>query len=584
MAPRWRAAAALALVGGLALVSYTWHLTRNGWGNIYYAGIAVTGGRAPGAGFFGSLEPMSVVSTDKPPLALWMMMLSVRLLGAHPLAVLLPQVLETVAAVVVLGWTVRRVAGTRAGVVAAVVLAASPVVFALARFDDPDTLLLLASVVAAHAVVRVAEDGRRRWLVLLGAALGAAFLTKWLAGLVIVPAVLWALWSPVRGRRVRSATTAGASFVVTGLWWVATLALLGPGHRPTADASGGSLVELVLGSNGLARLSGAGADPVSGHPGALRLLVAPFDDQTAWFLPAALLSLVLLLLDRETHPARRVAVRLLGGWLVVAVALFSTMGGAMHPYYTSYLAPPAAGLLGLAAARVGRGWPAWRAVALVVVTGATGCAVLAATGRSLAWLAVPTALAAVVGAVLLLLLRSGGWAPRAGAVALVAVAAAGLTGPLATDWVTAHVVVNGADPRAGWRQAGTTAVPPAALVAFLRAHPVAGWAAAVPQASPAAELELASGLPVLPLGGFTGSSASPSLGQLRHDVALGRLRYVVLTGKYVTDPTGTPASLLAHPVAAMVDWARATGCPLRVGPVTVIDLTDRACHATSAPR
>jgi 4-amino-4-deoxy-L-arabinose transferase-like glycosyltransferase len=574
MASRWHSWIPLGLLAGAATVAYSWHLTRNGWGNVYYADVAATGAHDLAAAFFGSLEPMSVVSSDKPPLALWPMMLSVHLLGTRPVAVLLPQALVTVAAVVLLGRTVARVSGTRAGVVAAALLAASPVTFALARYDDPDTMLVLASVAAAYAVVRAAGDPRRRWLVLLGAALGAAFLTKWLAGLVVAPALLWALWRPTAGRRLRSAATVGVSFAVTGLWWVVVLAMLGPGARPTADASRGSLVDLVLGSNGLDRLGGAGGGAVSGVPGPARLLTAPFADQTAWFLPAALLAAVLLLLDRTTEPVHRAAVRLLAGWLGVAAVLFSAMGGAMHPYYTSYLAPPAAGLLGLAAARVGRGWSRARGAALLAVAGLTGAAVLADTGRSLAWLAWPTALATAVGVLVVLTRRR----PGLGLVAGVLAAAAVLTGPAATDWVTAHTVVNGADPRAGWGQAGTSFVPPAALAAFLRAHRSGEWAAAVPQASAAAELRLESGLPVLPLGGFTGSSPMPSLAQLREFAATGRLRYVALLGRYLQDPTGTPSMLRGRAVTAMVDWARTVGCPERAGPVTVIDLADRTCH------
>ncbi|PKW26018.1 ArnT family glycosyltransferase [Phycicoccus duodecadis] len=579
MTGRRRGWAALGAVGLLALLASTWHLSRNGWGNVYYAGIAATGGRHLGAAFFGSLEPRSVVSTDKPPLGLWPMMLSVRLLGVRSVAVLLPQALVTAAAVVLLGHTVRRVAGLRAGVVAAVLLAVSPVTFALSRYDDPDTMLLLVSVVAAWAVAALADHPRRRLLVLLGGALGAAFLTKWLAGLVLAPAAGVALWRPLATQRLRAVVTVAVAAVVSGLWWVAVLAVLGPGRRPFADDSQGSLVELVLGSNGFARLEGRGGGSISGHPGLLRLFTPPFADQVTWFLPGALLALVLLALDRAVRGAERALVVLLGGWLVVAAMLFSAMGGAMHPYYTSYLAAPAAGLLGLAAGRVGRAWAPWRGAALVAVLGATGTAVLAATGRDLAWLAAVAGVATVA-AVLALLLPEGR-RPRLLPLAAFAAALAVLTGPVVTDAVTTQVVVNGADPRAGWSQAGATSVPPPALVAWLRARRSGDWAAAVPQASPAAQLQLASGLPVLPLGGFTGSSDAPTQGQLRSFVASGRLRYVVLLGQYRRYPLGTPPALAGHPVAAAVDWARRRGCPSVVAGVTVLDLADRTCRATA---
>lgn len=579
MTEQRRGWAALGVVGLLALLASTWHLSRNGWGNVYYAGIAATGGQHLGAAFFGSLEPQSVVSTDKPPLGLWPMMLSVRLLGVRPVAVLLPQALVTAAAVVLLGCTVWRVAGLRAGVVAAVLLAVSPVTFALSRFDDPDTMLLLVSVLAARAVVALAEHHRRRLLVLLGATLGAAFLTKWLAGLVLAPAAVAALWRPLAGQRRRAVLTVGLVAAVSGLWWVAVLAVLGPARRPFADDSQGSLVELVLGSNGFARLEGRGGGSISGHPGLLRLFTPPFADQVTWFLPGALLALVLLALDRGVRGPHRALVLLLGGWLVVAAVLFSAMGGAMHPYYTSYLAAPAAGLLGLAAGRGGRAWAGRRVAALVAVLGVTGTAVLAGTGRGLAGLAVVAGVATVAAVVVLLLPDAR--RTRLLPVAAVAAGLAVLTGPVLTGAVTAQGVVNGADPRAGWSQAGVTSVPPPALVAWLRAHRSGDWAAAVPQASPAAQLQLASGLPVLPLGGFTGSSDAPTRGQLRSFVAAGRLRYVVLLGQYRHHPMGTPPALAGHPVAAAVDWARRSGCPSVVAGVTVLDLADPTCRAVT---
>ena len=71
----------------------------------------------------------------------------------------------------------------------------------------------------------------------------------------------------------------------------------------------------------------------------------------------------------------------------------------------------------------------------------------------------------------------------------------------------------------------------------------------------------------------------PSLAELRSFAATGRLRYVALLGRYLQDPIGTPAALHGRAVTAMVDWARTVGCPVRAGPVTVIDLADHTCHA-----
>ena len=48
---------------------------------------------------YGSFDAAGVMTVDKPPLALWVQALSVRLFGFHPLSVLVPQALMGMAAV-----------------------------------------------------------------------------------------------------------------------------------------------------------------------------------------------------------------------------------------------------------------------------------------------------------------------------------------------------------------------------------------------------------------------------------------------------------------------------------------------------
>jgi hypothetical protein len=56
----------------------------------------------------------------------------------------------------------------------------------------------------------------------------------------------------------------------------------------------------------------------------------------------------------------------------------------------------------------------------------------------------------------------------------------------------------------------------------------ARWAVAVSGAGTAASIQLATGLPVMTMGGFNGSDAAPTLEQLQAYVASGELRYVLL--------------------------------------------------------
>jgi hypothetical protein len=76
---------------------------------------------------------------------------------------------------------------------------------------------------------------------------------------------------------------------------------------------------------------------------------------------------------------------------------------------------------------------------------------------------------------------------------------------------------------------GRTADP--ALIAYLLANRNgATWIVATTSANEAGSIQLASGEPVMAMGGFSGSDPAPSLAQLQALVASGELRYVLIGG------------------------------------------------------
>ena len=66
----WWAIAGLAAIAVLALVLYTWALSRNGMANSYYAAAVKSATVSWKAFFFGSLDPGSFITVDKPPAAI----------------------------------------------------------------------------------------------------------------------------------------------------------------------------------------------------------------------------------------------------------------------------------------------------------------------------------------------------------------------------------------------------------------------------------------------------------------------------------------------------------------------------------
>lgn len=88
--PVWARPALLALLVAAGLL-YVLNLTASGWANDYYAAAAQAGSRSWNAWFFGGLDAGSGVTVDKPPAALWVMGLSMRLFGVNSAALLVPE-------------------------------------------------------------------------------------------------------------------------------------------------------------------------------------------------------------------------------------------------------------------------------------------------------------------------------------------------------------------------------------------------------------------------------------------------------------------------------------------------------------
>lgn len=587
----WEAALVLGVVAA-AGCAYAWDLDVQGWANAYYTAAAQAGAHSWASFFFGSLEVGNAASTDKPPAALWLMAMSLRVFGLSSWSLLLPQLLESLLMVVVLHRTVRLVAGRSAALVAALVLATTPVFLVLARFNDPDSLLTLLVLCAAYCTVRATRSEHRGWLVGIGALLGLAFLTKWMVAFVPAPAIALTLLRSrprsLAGHGRRLAVVAAAASV-SGLWWVVAVLATPAASRPYADSSGGTVLNLIVGQNGFSRLGSAGAsaggsgrDPVRGGPGLLRLVEQPFSGQIGWLVPLAIVALLVPSVVAR-RPRLPLGYLLFGGWFVTTALVFSLMAGPMHPYYTVLLSPALAALVGMGAADL---WHARRSSAALLLgwVGAVYAAWVASSyPMTPRW--VPTVvLGCATGATCLyaVSLRARGPVGRgAAATAALAAAVCLLVGPATFALATVRQPVTGANPLAGPGQGHVVAPYPVGLVRFLRAHDDGQtWLAAVPTATPASRLQLQSGYPVLPLGGFTGHTQAPVLGQIQHWVDQDRLRYLVVGGPYVADPWGTPPALRGSATAAVVSWARHRGCPMPVADtqLLVIDLEEGPCR------
>ena len=435
---------AVALLMLAAIFVFFWNLTASGYANEFYSAAAQAGSENWEAFLWGSLDAGNAITVDKPPASIWLMALSVRLLGLSSFAILLPQALMGVACTYLLYATVRRVWGNAAGIVAGIVFITTPVAALMFRFNNPDALLILLMLGAAACVLRGLElpadrHGNRvrtRWYAVAGLLIGLGFLTKQFQVLLVLPGfgLAMLLLSPTTWlRRLLDAVVALGAMVIGAGWWVLLTVLVPSGSRPYFGGSQtDSFIELTFSYNGLGRLTGNETGSVIpgtsealsggiqggmwGETGLFRLWTSDFGDQIIWLAPVAFAAIILGLIaatpakkgqvhfgrfylgkrwrevdsDAATR-IRRAQIVVFGTWLVVTWLVFSFMAGIFHAYYTVALSPAIAVLVAICGASLlalrGRPWMPGIAGLLIAVTSAWDMALILRSG-SFVWLGV----------------------------------------------------------------------------------------------------------------------------------------------------------------------------------------------------
>jgi 4-amino-4-deoxy-L-arabinose transferase-like glycosyltransferase len=574
----------------IAAVLNLWALDVNGWANEYYTAAARSMSESWNAFLFGTFDAAGVMTVDKPPMALWVQALSVRVFGLHPLSILVPQALMGIATVALAYDLVQRRFGRRAGFVAGLVLALTPITVAISRHNNPDALLVLCCTGALWAAVRALEHGRTRWLVLSGLLVGLGFETKMAVALMVVPGIVAAyLWVAPRGRikALGQLLAGGAAMVAAGGFWPVIVALTPASDRPwISGTSDNSIWSLILGYNGLGRLTGQAGGPggtamggpgggggvFGGDTGWLRLLDSSMGGQAGWFLGFALVSgaAVLAACRLRRADARTGWLIAVGGAFLTTAVAFSFAKGIFHPYYVSLLAPFTAALVGASAARLVDGGTIARIAAPVAVLAgvAAEVAILRDNPDSLFWLPAvliaagvaaaaalaflprrATALAAAIGVLLI--------APAVGSVQTVGHATSGTFpagGPAGASMGSGPPGAGGGGRFAGGPPQGAAAqggftppagAPPAAAqnggdgvvggdtdslteaLAYTRAH--GGGTVAVASQS-GAGAQVIDGAEVAAIGGFSGNESEVSVQWLADAVASGKIRWVLTSG------------------------------------------------------
>jgi 4-amino-4-deoxy-L-arabinose transferase-like glycosyltransferase len=329
--------------------------------------------------FFGAYEPGGSVSIDKPPVDLWLQVISVKVFGFGPTALKLPQAIAGTLAVPLLADAVRRAFGLLAGLASGLVLAVLPIAVLTARSDTMDSVMMLLSVLALWLLIRLSEDQRARWLYLAAAAMGLAFNVKLFQGLVGLPALVLLGWSATRARRLQHLALAGVIFVAVALSWL-TATLIVPDAPYAIGSTNGSAWNAAFVFNGYDRIASPAAQsalngpdsagpskpagnseqqraivPI-GTPSVVRLFDhdGPLSGLRLGFVLLAALALgVPALIAASRLASERHAATALLVWLGIGFVLFSAMA-RLHPRYTDGFTPAVAAAAGIGLAWVAR--------------------------------------------------------------------------------------------------------------------------------------------------------------------------------------------------------------------------------------
>jgi 4-amino-4-deoxy-L-arabinose transferase-like glycosyltransferase len=351
-------------LGAITLISVFmnfYRLGQNGFGTFYPAAVRSMMDNWHNF-FFASYDPGGFVTIDKPPVGFWFEVLSAKIFGFNSVSILLPEALAGVLAVLLLYYLVRRHFGVVAGLLAALALALSPISIVTNRNDTIDSILALTILVGAWAVLRAAETGKLRWLLLSAVIVGIGFNIKMMEAYLVVPAygLLYLLAAPISiWKRVGHLALAALLLLVISFSWITAVDLTPASQRPYVDSTqNNSELSLALGYNGIERLLGqfgrsfgggargaggntptntssssgntngngtpftngnggsanAGRNGASrqpgglggvgglfaiGNPGPLRLFTEPLGSQIVWLLPLAILGMIALAWQRR---------------------------------------------------------------------------------------------------------------------------------------------------------------------------------------------------------------------------------------------------------------------------------------------
>ena len=364
-----------------------------------------------------------------------------------------------------------------------------------------------------------------------------------------------------------------------------------------------------------------------GPTGLTRLFNSSFGGQASWLIPAAIILLTSGLLWTALRPRTdrtRAGLVLWGGWLLVTGLAISLGQGIIHQYYTVALAPAIGATVAIGGALLWRNRDnPFARVGLSLAVGVTAiwsAELLDRTPDWHPWIHSVVLFGGLAAAVALLV----PWGRRAAHVVLGCALVAGLLGPAAYTLATVATPSAGAIPLAGPASAarggcggggggfpgggqaqgrlpggtGTGQTPGGfpgggpgggggGFGGLLNGTSVGSqltkllengadgyrWVAAATGANNAASYQLASGKPIMAIGGFNGSDPAPTLAQFQKYVADGKVHYFIGGGGFGGGGFGGGPGGGSGSSSSIATWVSSSFQSRTVNGVTIYDLT-----------
>lgn len=361
--------------------------------------------------FYASFDPGGYVTIDKPPVVFWIQTISAKIFGFHGWSVILPQALAGIGSVLLLYVLVKRTFGVWAGRFAALGMALTPIVPAVSRTNNIDSMLVFTLLVATWMLFRAVRTAKFGWVLAAFAMIGVAFNMKMLQAYMVLPAfyVFYVVATKITWKKkIAFLTTATALMLAVSVSWAVVVDSTSADKRPYMGSSQtNSVLELAFGYNGINRLTGNTSVTGSSHkqpaqaqqqtasnetkqtsnsnaessqssnqsksssskkmqapgggnqngmfntgnPGPFRLFQKGLSDQISWLLPFVIFSIVGLFAGMKFKGPYTTKQKESLFWLawLLPVAVFFSIAGFFHQYYLIMLAPPIAAFAGAGA-------------------------------------------------------------------------------------------------------------------------------------------------------------------------------------------------------------------------------------------